>query len=221
TVVGVDISRFAAQDEHTIILQLTQDLPEDWDALDVSLVNDKTILHVDADVVTKPPNSNPGQQADPLEPATGRDDSDIYFSGSYTGVVNGDSVWEIDAFGGYMKAIQTSSHYWGKVGFYGEVKTTSSATADPDSFLTYAVYQRVLGSGWLGPFQAPYLNCRFAGWEFDHQGKELNLVTSPVMTLPFRLSGKLSGPVEPGVTFPHMTLQLGTEFVDVWDTPLA
>lgn len=221
TVVGVDVSRFAAQDEHTVILQLTQDLPEAWDALDVSLMNDKTILHVDEDVVTKPPSTGHGSHEEPLEAATDRDDSDIYFSGSYTGVVDGDPVWDIDAFAGYMKAIQTNSGYWGKVGFYGQAKTNSSATADPDSFLTYAVYQRVVGSGWLGPFQAPYLNYRFAGWEFDHQGKELNFVTSPVMTFPFRLSGKLSGPIEPGITFPHATLQLGTEFVDVWDTPLS
>ncbi len=221
TVVGVDTSRFTGQSEHTIILQLTQDLPEDWDDLDVSLVNDTTILHVDPDLVVKPKSGGSGQETSPLESATGRDDSDIYFSGSYTGVVDGDPVWDIDAFAGYMKAIQTDSHYWGKLGFFGQIKTNSSATADPDSFLTYGVYQRVLGKAWLGPFQAPYLNYRFAGWEFDREGKELNFVTSPVMTIPFRLSGKLAGPIEPGVTFPHMTLQLGTEFVDVWNTPLA
>jgi hypothetical protein len=221
TVVAIDTSRFAAQAEHTIILQLTQDLPEGWDSLDVTLVNDKTILHVDPDLVTKPISGNPGQQVGPFEGATGRDDSDIYISGSYAGVVNGDPVWDIDVFGGYMKAIQADSKYWGRVGFYGQAKTNSSATADPDSFLTYGVYQRVLGSSWLGPFQAPYLNYRFAGWEFDREGKELNFVTSPVVTFPFRLSGTLAGPIEPGVTFPHMTLQLGTEFVDIWDTPLA
>ena len=46
-------------------------------------------------------------------------------------------------------------------------------------------------------------------------------MTSPVLTLPFRLSRKLSGPVEPGLTFPHMTLQAGTEFVNVWESALA
>ena len=218
TVAGVDTSGFSQQ--NTIVLQLTQAVPPDWDDLDVSLVNERTILHVDSNVVTKRPSGNSNQQGS-LEAATKRDDSDIYFSGSYTGVVDGDPVWDIDAFGGYMKAVQTSSHYWGYLGFYGQMKTNSSATADPDSFLTYGVYQRALSKSWLGPFQAPYLNYRFAGWEFDREGKELNFVTSPVLTIPLRLSGKLKGPVEPGLTLPHMTLQLGTEFVDALKTPLA
>ena len=231
TVVGVDASMFNEEEarkaghdpgtvEHTLILQLTQDLPGDWDDLDVSLINDKTILHVDSDVVTKP-NPAAGQTSMPIEGTTSRDDSDIYFSGAYTGVVNGDPVWDIDAFAGYMKAIQTESHYWGKVGFYGQIKTNASSAADPDSFLAYGVYQRVIGKGWLGPFQAPYINFRFSGWEFDRVGKQLNFVTSPVLTIPMRLSGKLAGPIEPGVTFPHMTFQLGTEFVNVWKTALS
>jgi hypothetical protein len=218
TVVGVDVSLF--HEEHTIVLQLMGSLSDDWENLDVSLVNDKSILHVDPDVVTKP-NVGQGQATAPFEGTTSRDDSDIYFSGSYTGVVDGDPVWDIDAFAGYMKAIQSKSRYWGKIGFYGQIKTNASATADPDSFLAYGVYQRVIGRGWLGPFQAPYINYRFSGWEFDREGKQLNFVTSPVLTIPMRLSGRLAGPVEPGLTFPHMTFQLGTEFVNVWKSPLA
>src|SRR6266850_1793132 len=50
TVVGVETSLFSA--EHIVVLQLTQDLPSDWEDMDVSLVNDKTILHVAPEVVT-------------------------------------------------------------------------------------------------------------------------------------------------------------------------
>src|SRR5260370_27665316 len=37
--------------------------------------------------------------------ASSKSDSDIYFNGSYTAVVGGDPVYDIDAFAGYMHAI--------------------------------------------------------------------------------------------------------------------
>jgi hypothetical protein len=69
--------------------------------------------------------------------------------------------------------------------------------------------------GFRGPFEAPLLNYRVAGTEFDRDGKQLNFINSPVLTLPLRFLVHPQNPVSPSVTTPSMTLQLGTEFVKV------
>src|SRR6267142_1161337 len=222
-IIGVDASALDPKSkdlEKKIILQLGTEIPKDATVVDIMFT--PVLLRL-------PPLTTPAQLGtvggggSPLTGATSKSDSDIYFNGSYTAVKDGDAIYDIDAFAGYMHAIQSQSNYYGKIGFYGEIRTKKSTRADPDSFLTYVVYQRVIGNStkWLGPFQSPYLNYRFTGWEFDRSGNQLNFIDSPVVTFPVRLSGKPLGPIEPGFTFPHMTLQMGTEFVDVRESVLA
>jgi hypothetical protein len=215
----VDTGTLASQ--ATIRLEVSPTVPLDVTALDVSFYDDEGAVHVPKEAISLG-TSQPGP---PIAGAKGKDDSDIYVKGSYTAVVDGDPVYDIDAFAGYMKAVQlgASKTYIGRFGAYGQVRTKHSSKADPDSFLTYLVYQRHIGggTGWAGPFSLPYISYRFAGWEFDREGKQLNFITSPVITLPMRLSGRLTGAAEPGLTFPNMTLQLGTEFVNVRSSPIA
>ncbi|MGI8741713.1 MAG: hypothetical protein ACR2NN_03915 [Bryobacteraceae bacterium] len=224
SVAGVDASALdpRSQVEKTIKLQLSDEVPPNTTLLDITLVNSRTVLHF---APVTDPNALGGtpKPGSVLSPARNKTDSDIYFNGSYTAVKAGDPVYDIDAFAGYMLAMQNSSRYFGKIGLYGQARTRMNSTADPNSFLAYLVYQRVIGNAtrWWGPFQSPYLNFRFGGVEFDRKADEFNFVTSPVVTLPFRLSGKLSGPIEPGGTFPHMTLFFGTEFVNVRKSVLA
>ena len=216
---GVDMSTFDT--ERTIRLELRSPIPNGA-VLDVTYIGKGEIVHVPKDIISFGPLPSPSE---PVTGAKNKNDADIYFKGSYTAVVAGDPVYDIDAFAGYMHALQVGPRktYLGRVGFYGQMRTKKSSKADPNSFLTYLVYQRHIGSGtsWIGPFSLPYFNYRFAGWEFDRNGKQLNFVTSPVLTVPVRLSGKLSGALEPGVSFPHMTFQMGTEFVDVRKSALA
>jgi len=163
------------------------------------------------------------KQTAQFKAATGKADSDIYFNGSYTATTGGNPLYSIDAFAGYMHAIQPGSEFWGKLGFYGQVKTKTSTSPSPNSFLTYAVFQRVLASegGWVGPLQVPFLSYRLAGGEYDQQGSNLNFVNSPIITLPFRFTKGTLGAVRPGIfTVPHMTLIAGTEFVKTISSPL-
>jgi len=228
SVVAVDLSRFNESEakkagvdtslvENSIRLQLSDEIPAEDCKVNVILLNKTTFLTASGAV-----SAIGGGHQKPLSPAKNRDDADIYFKGSHTTVYGDDPQWNIDAFAGYMKGVHTANRYYGKIGVYGQVQTKKSKKADPDSFLAYAVYQRVLGQtgGWLGPFQTPYLNGRLWGAEFDRKSSQRNWVTSPVVTFPFRLSHKLAGALQPGVTFPHMTVQLGTEFVDVADSIL-
>jgi hypothetical protein len=61
---------------------------------------------------------------------------------------------------------------------------------------------------------------RLAGGEFDQQGNNLNFVTSPIFTFPFRFTAGSLGPVRPSVTIPSMTLIAGVEFVNTITAPL-
>jgi hypothetical protein len=122
-----------------------------------------------------------------------------------------------------MKAIPSETNPWGKLGGYGQVTTKSGSTSpNPNSYLAYAVFQRVLAEtgGWKGPFQTPYLNFRLAGGEFDQTGDNLNFVTSPIVTFPFRFTSGTLGPISPSVTIPSMTLIAGVEFVNTITAPL-
>jgi len=189
-------------------LHLTENVLEDNTKIDLTLINNTAIVSVPAFTLSK-------DQGLPLGAAKSKADSDVYFSGSYTAVVDGDPVWDVDAFAGYMHPLNHG--HLGKFGFYGQARTKKSDNADPNSFLDYLVWQKdiPLWNAWLGPFQTPYFNYRVAGTEFDRDGKQLNFINSPVVTFPLRFSGRISDPLAPSVTFPSMTLQAGTEFVKV------
>lgn len=199
-------------------LHLTENVLDDNTKIDLTLINNTAIVNVPAFQLSK-------DQSGPLSTSKSKTDSDVYFSGSYTAVVDGDPVWDVDAFAGYMKSL--GSGRFGQFGFYGQARTKKSDNADPNSFLDYLVWSRripigtqVLNGirvdrGFIGPFEAPIFNYRVAGTEFDRDGKQLNFINSPVVTLPLRFLVHPQNPVSPSVTTPSMTLQLGTEFVKV------
>ncbi len=218
TVDAVDASMLATSS--TVLLKLKIPVSKDARSLDITLITATYILHLPAATLPARPADEGGPK---LEGSKGKSDSDIYFNGSYAATEGSGSIYDIDAFAGYMEGLQKGKKYYGELGAYGQVRTKQSTTVSPNSFQVYGVYQRLLSNGtqWKSQFQIPYLNFRFAGLEFDLSGKQLNFVTSPVLTLPVRLSGKTLGRVEPGFTVPHMVFTLGPEFVNVGKSALA
>jgi hypothetical protein len=163
------------------------------------------------------------KQENAFKAATGKTDSDIYFNGSYTATTGGSPVYGIDSFAGYMHAIPSETGAWGKIGAYGQISTKAGSTSPaPNSYLAYAAFQRVLAAegGWKGPFQTPIFTYRLAGGEFDQQGNNLNLVNSPMITVPLRFATGTLGAIRPGLTVPHMTLIAGVEFAKTVTSPL-
>ncbi len=148
------------------------------------------------------------------------DDADISFDGKLTKTKDSDGQYDVSLFLGYMRAVVTgdagrSPSYIGRFGLYGEAETQESPTLDPGSFLAYGVYQRELGGGgFRGLFQTPLMSVRVPGVEFDKSGDQRNIVISPVVTVPFRLSAGSLGVLAPGFTIPHMTLHGGVEIVN-------
>jgi hypothetical protein len=219
TIVSVDASGLDPKfkGEKKVVLQVTPPLSSATSSVDVTLATGKSIVHITGSNLFTGGATTQG----PFKACTGKGDCDIYVTGSYTAAVGGSPLYSIDSFGGYMHSIVEKKNY-GKFGFYGQVQEKSSSNADPDSFLAYLDYQYVLNNGArFGPLQAPIFNYRLAGSEFNKNGKEVNFVTSPMLTFPLRLSPKLNGPVTPGITFPLVNLTLGTEFVDVKGSVLA
>ncbi|MGA2261345.1 MAG: hypothetical protein ABSH28_07910 [Acidobacteriota bacterium] len=204
------------------------------------LANSTDLVRIDP--LTKPSQLGTGfnDSAGMLTGAKSKSDADVYFNGSYTAVKDGDPVYDIDAFAGYMRALQKDDHFYGRLGLYGQVRTKTSPVVDPNSFLTYFVYQNVFGnggkqipppdpragvpsarSGWWRGFQSPILNYRVFGAEFDRTAKEVNLINSPVITVPFLpiappkdLSSKVA-------LWPQFNFLFGTEFVYVRKSVLA
>jgi hypothetical protein len=221
----VDTSGLApTSSEKLVDLFLTEDIAgkPTIKELDIVLANATDYVALPALTKDFDLGTGPGGAQGELTAAKSKADSDIYFNGSYAAVMGGSPVYNIDAFAGYMWALQKKDAYYGHLGFYGQATTKMSSTADPNSFQTYLVYQYVIGSGgWWGPFQSPILNYRFLGTEFDKSANELNLTTSPVLTIPFRpvpppqkLNSKIS-------QWPQFNLIMGTEFVGVEKSTLA
>jgi hypothetical protein len=189
--------------------------------IDILLITPQGLISVPA--LTKPSQLATGTRDTPGEfvAAKGKADADIYFNGSYSRVQNGDPVWDIDAFAGYMHPLSGNPNA-GRIGLYGQVRTKQSPVADPNSFLTYLVYQNVIGSGgWWGPFQAPIFDYRFFGSEFDRTAKELTLITSPELTIPFRPIPPPQNESSKVLNWPAFNLIVGEEFVDVRKSVLA
>lgn len=200
----------------TVRLILAADLPLDIDSISGIVATDKNVIQVTCAVKLVVADDKSKKSAPQFKAATGKTDSDIYLNGSYTATTGGTPTYSIDSFAGYMHAIGPKNDFWGKVGFYGQATTKAGSTSpSPNSYLTYAVFQRVLAKqgGWLGPFQTPYLSYRVAGGEFNQQGNNTNFIDSPIVTFPFRLTSGSLGAIRPGLTIPHMTVFAGTEFV--------
>jgi hypothetical protein len=228
----VDTSHLSNLD---IVLQLREAVAgkPDIKEVQITLANDTDLLRLDP--LTKPNELATGTavSSGPVAAAKGKNDADIYFSGSYTAVHDGDPVWDIDAFAGYMYAPHADK-YHGMFGLYGQVRTKQSPVADPNSFMAYFDYQYALGDKWWGPricddgqgnrigvFQPSIFNYRGFGAEFDRNAKELNLITSPVLTIPIRpvcLPKTVSNKIQ---YWPQINLNLGAEFVNVRKSVLA
>ena len=156
-----------------------------------------------------------GRPAGQPVPRAHIDEADVYVDGKWTRVAGEDAAFDLHAYGGYMRALAPGApRYWGRAGFYGQLRVKNSHTLDPSSVLLYGTYQRVLGSGdFHGPLQSPIFNLRAPGFELERRGDQRNFVVSPVVTVPVRLSRGALGPIQPGFVYPQMTLFGGAEVV--------
>ncbi|MDP9051022.1 MAG: hypothetical protein M3O31_09950 [Acidobacteriota bacterium] len=105
----------------------------------------------------------------------------------------------------------------GDIGAYAQAKTSSSKTADLDSFQAYGSYVYVPQSGGLfGPFQIPFLAYRFVGGEFDRKLNQLNFIQSPTIVVPFRLASKeaVAKDYSSDFQWPTMAATMGVEVVN-------
>jgi hypothetical protein len=195
-----------------VALQLTQPVPDPVRQVDILYVGPSgtaTLAMSDRFELAL------GRSADAPVTVANIDEADIYVDGKYTRVVDQGAAFDIDAYAGYMRAIAPGSpRYWGRAGAYGQLRAKDSPNGDPDSLLLYGVYQRVLGTGqFYGPLQSPIFNLRAPGFEIERNGDQQNLVVSPVITVPVRLSRGALGPIQPGIVYPQMTVFAGTEIV--------
>lgn len=212
--------------EHAVYLQLNVDFnffcyaDPPQQTLRVVYQSDTEYVPFGPARITCPKKAGTAKPVAPLVSAQREDDSDIYINGSYTGVQNGSPVWDLDSFGGYMKELNGA----GALGAYAQAKTSSSTTADLDSFEAYGSYVYTPPSrvGFVGPFQAPFLAYRFVGGEFDRKLNQLNIIQSPTVVVPFRLATKhaVAKDYSSDFKWPRMTATLGVEVVNARESAL-
>jgi len=173
-----------------------------------------------------------------LASADDKDSSDIYFNGSYSVIKDSDALFAVDAFAGHMwtlsraepagqdacGALKFKAHYYGKLGFYGEATEKSAASANPDSFLNYIAYQitlpHLIPEAHTG-LQRPNFIYRVYGAEYNKTATELNTVTSPLLSIPWSPLRTHANQGDAISKWPLFHLVLGTEFVRVFDSPVA
>ena len=117
---------------------------------------------------------------DTFTKAKGKDDADIYFSGSAVGARGSKPLYAFESKLGYLFDL-------GKIGSFGPraaVNAASESNIDPDSIKATATYQKVFPFGPAG--QGIILNSDALGVEFDTENRTRNLATelSGILVLP-------------------------------------
>jgi hypothetical protein len=152
-----------------------------------------------------PPSS--GHQT--TEPATNKQNADLYISGTYSPALNSPPQYQIDGFVALMKDLDREQLKYGQLGVVGSAITDKRKQADPDSYRVFGAYQNVLVDKWFGPAQGVLFTWLFSGAEFDRKADNLNFITAPYVDIPFRLFPK--GIADPSRGIAVLTITFGFE----------
>ena len=110
--------------------------------------------------------------------AKGKDDADIYFSGTAVGARGSKPLYSFESKLGYLFSLRR----WGAFGPRAEVNAASESNIDPDSILVTAAYEKVFV---FGPAHGLILRSDAFGLEFDKENRNRNLTTELNGTLVF------------------------------------
>jgi hypothetical protein len=143
-----------------------------------------------------------------------KDTSDVYINLSYSPGINGPQQYSIDTSIGLLFPLDAEAKAdYGSLGFLAAVKTDKRATADPDSYRLFGVYQRGLTHKAYWPVQGLLFTWLIGGVEFERQAKNTNFISSPLLDFPIRLRGRINDKkaVVP-VLIPELGMEVGNNF---------
>jgi hypothetical protein len=102
--------------------------------------------------------------------AKGKEDADIYFSGTAAGARGSKPLYAFESKLGYLFSLKGK----GALGPRAEVNAASESNIDPDSIKASVSYEKVFG---FGPARGLILSSDVLGLEFDTENRTRNLMT--------------------------------------------
>ena len=132
------------------------------------------------------------QNPDRFVAATSKQSAALYFSGLYSPAIGSPPQYSIDAVVNPQFHLTSENPCNPRLGFNAQAKTDKRPTVDPDSYTVSPSFSSfVLGCGAnaasLFSGRSVLLTWNILGPEFEAKGKDLNLVSAPMLTDFFRL----------------------------------
>jgi hypothetical protein len=132
------------------------------------------------------------QNPDRFVQASSKQNAAIYFSGLYSPAIGSPPQYSIDAFVNPQFHLSRENPCNPSLGFNAQVKTNQRPTVDPDSYIispSYSMFIFGCGASSAARFsgRAVLFSWNILGPEFEAKGKDLNLVSSPMLSDFFRL----------------------------------
>lgn len=132
------------------------------------------------------------QNPDRFVAATSKQSAAIYFSGQYSPAIGSPPQYSIDVVVNPQFHLTPDNACNPQLGVNAQVKTDKRPTVDPDSYLVSPSFSSFVigcGAGAKSLFsgRAVLLTWNMLGLEFEAKGKDLNVVSAPMLTDFFRL----------------------------------
>jgi hypothetical protein len=132
------------------------------------------------------------QNPDRIVAATSKQGAAVYFSGLYSPSIGSPPQYSVDAVVNPTFHLTTDNPCEPRLGFNAQVKTDKRATVDPDSYVVSPSFNTfVFGCGASDASRfsgrSVLLNWNVFGPEFEAKGKDLNLISAPMLSDSFRL----------------------------------
>lgn len=160
------------------------------------------------------------QNPDTLIPASNKQNAAIYFSGLYSPAIGNPPQFSVDAVLNPQFHLSENNLCDPRLGFNAQIKTDKRPTVDPDSYVIAPSYSMfILGCGATSSARYSGRSVLFTwdifGPEFEAKGKDLNLVSAPMLSNFFRvwpLPSKATTTKESATVYlsPTIGLEVGT-----------
>jgi hypothetical protein len=217
----VEIKKFEDDPALSMFSLVTGDKPEDSPVIRASQLilrfgsKDLTTLSLPQPPCGGPPK--PTKPASELKPASGKQNADLYISGTYSPAINSAPQYQIDSSANLMWDIDRKKTSYGQLGFLAAVTTDKRKEVDPDSYRVFGAYQGVPVAKWYGPVQGVLFTWLFAGAEFDRKANNINFITAPSLDFPTRIFPKIinAGTVPMAIFVPTIGVEAGHNFRNV------
>lgn len=196
----VEIHEFKPDADKTMFVIV----PDDTSANSPIAKATQLIIKFDKDVaiVGIPKPGDQSSSGSSVAPASSKQNSDLYISGTYSPAVNSPPQYQIDGFVALMKDWDAHNYNYGQYGVIGSVTTDKRRQVDPDSYRIFGAYQNALvtfapdsntfdtnaaAKKSHNPLQGILFTWLVGGAEFDRKADNVNFITAPSLDFPIRL----------------------------------